>query len=136
MNPEAPCRREGVTPDAAALADSVTDGAGRLIIDCEVHGEIGSVRSGGTDELRRVEKLFTEHQAVIQRVGQWGWCSNRDHDGCDHTLNEQCVRPLTDAEFTAELMADSAERDRRTIATYPTGAHTIAGEYIAQYRPY
>jgi hypothetical protein len=51
------CERESVTPDGDSL-----------IVDCSVHGEVGSVPAGTgvrqrTSEYDRVEALWTKHAA-------------------------------------------------------------------------
>lgn len=45
------CQREGATPDGD-----------RLIVDCTVHGEVGSVPAGD-DEFKEIEQLFAAHVA-------------------------------------------------------------------------
>lgn len=50
------CRRESVTPEGD-----------ELIIDCELHGEIGRLPAGvleGEDEYVRIEAFFAQHQAM------------------------------------------------------------------------
>ncbi|HEY2763428.1 MAG TPA: hypothetical protein VGJ13_05360 [Pseudonocardiaceae bacterium] len=54
------CRRESVTPDDAALS-VIAPGVGKLIVDCEVHGEIGSVPAGG----KPVEDPMTYDDPVL-----------------------------------------------------------------------
>lgn len=44
------CRREGLTPDG-----------NELIVDCELHGEIGRIPAGG-DEYAAGNALFDKHK--------------------------------------------------------------------------
>lgn len=46
------CRRESVTPTFD----------GWLIVDCELHGEVGRVPEGG-DEYQAIRDLFSQHVA-------------------------------------------------------------------------
>lgn len=64
------CRLESVTPDDDALT-VISPGAGRLIVDCELHGEIGSIPAGG-NEGARLDEFWADHVAYPDPKGGRG----------------------------------------------------------------
>jgi hypothetical protein len=67
-----------------------------------------------------------------------GWCETRDgHDGqFDHARQPTCLNFVSDAEVTAQLMAEARELDRKVEHRYPNGATNPAAAYVAEYRPF
>lgn len=58
-----------------------------------------------------------------------GWCDNPAHGGHDHWRNDRCTNFVSDAEWTARLMAEAREHDRHV-----TYSPEVA--YVEQHRPY
>lgn len=75
---------------------------------------------------------------------QTGWCARRpgdgyapdEHDGSfDHNHRASCLDFVSDADFTAQLIAEARAQDRRTTATYSNGATTPEGNAVRQFAP-
>lgn len=58
-----------------------------------------------------------------------GWCDNTAHGGHDHVERPSCVRFVSDADHTRQLLAEARKHDARV--TYSPEA-----AYVARHRPY
>lgn len=75
---------------------------------------------------------------------QTGWCSRRpgdghaldEHDGrFDHDHQASCLNFVSDADHTAQLIAEARVQNRLTTHVYPNGATSAESNAVRQFAP-